>query len=94
MQDEHFLRDWNAGHAKFSADVDDALRNEAQQFRKFVTSCSETPLARKARRTAKAVMAGLLAGAGLAAALMLLATAAAPEKNHAAMACMAERSLA
>lgn len=94
MQDQHFLKDWNAGHARFSEDFDDALRSEAQQFRNFVTLCCETPLARKARMTAKAVMAGVLAGAGLAATLMLLTTAAAPGESHAAMACMAPRSLA
>ena len=95
MQDEHFIRDWNAGHVRFSADVDGALRSEAHRLRMFVALCSETALARRARLTGTAVIAGILGGAGLATFLLLLTAAAAtPETSHQEMACVATRSLA
>ncbi|SFG33280.1 hypothetical protein SAMN05518801_11740 [Novosphingobium sp. CF614] len=102
MQDEHFLRDWNAGHVRFSADLDDALRARARRLHRygadwgvFQRRCGESPLARKARLTGRAFLGGLTAGTVLAVLLLVMAAVAGPETSHAAStACLTPPPLA
>lgn len=98
MQDEHFLREWNAGHARFSAGIDQAVRGMAQLLPwrgNHSQGSDETPLARKAKLTGTAVIGGLTAGMGMAVILFTLAAIAGPELSHAAsIVCTAPAPLA
>ena len=78
MQDEHFMRQWNAGHARFSADADRGLVTLAAKAKRLPgwigrKARLETALARKARLTTIAILAGVLAGSSLAAVTPLIA---------------------
>ncbi|KHK91052.1 hypothetical protein [Novosphingobium malaysiense] len=68
MQDEHFMREWTAGHSRFSADLDHAFRKAASALRRLInkmrrpnskrdthhtTTAPETPLACVDRIAAK-----------------------------------------
>lgn len=77
MQDQHFMQQWNAGHDRFSEDCDRIARKALRLAphragrKKAGLRPAETPLARKARLTGLAVMAGLLIGVGLGTVLPL-----------------------
>ncbi|GEM_PF-1334324 len=76
MQDQHFMQQWNAGHDRFSEELDHGLakrvgkiaarlRRRAPQQRRPERCGPETQLARKARLTSLGVIGGVLAGASL-----------------------------
>ena len=59
MIDEHFMRNWNAGHVRFSADVDRALDKIG---RLLGTRSGKDPIgAAYARKPAKTLVSGLAA---------------------------------
>ncbi|WP_067732798.1 hypothetical protein [Novosphingobium naphthalenivorans] len=88
MQDEHFMRQWSAGHSQFSAGIAMVFARIARGLRSRMRGQSpientyeephETPLARKARLVMIAVIGGVTAGSGIAAVLLALAAMAPP----------------
>ncbi|CDO38756.1 MULTISPECIES: hypothetical protein [Novosphingobium] len=99
MQDEHFIRDWNAGHARFTGDLERVLSRLARRLRprsgnedaigKAYEPCEETALSRKARLTGIAVIGGMSAGTSLAVLLLGLAAITYPVPGHAVSATQA-----
>ena len=76
MIDEHFMRNWNAGHVRFSADVDRALDKIG---RLLGTRSGKDPIgAAYARKPAKTLVSGLAAVATTIALLVTVAALAAP----------------
>ncbi|GFE72422.1 hypothetical protein [Novosphingobium sp. TCA1] len=81
MQDQHFMQQWNAGHDRFSEELDRGLAKRARKIAARLRrrapqqprseQCGpercgpETQLARKARLTSLGVIGGVLAGASL-----------------------------
>ena len=93
MQDEQFMRQWNAGHVRFSGDLDRKLIGVARGIRRYLgglrsidetySARSESPLVRKARLTGNGLIGGLTSGTGLALLLLTLPAVLSPETSHA-----------
>lgn len=93
MQDEHFIRDWNASHIRFSRNFDRALLKVARRLHGRLGSLlsigkayewnEESRLARKARLTGNAVFGGLASGMTLALIFVTLTAIVSPEPSHA-----------
>ena len=93
MQDEHFMRQWNAGHVRFSDGLDRKLMATVRGIGGYLASLrsidstyharNESPLARKARLTENALIGGLTSGTGLALLLLTLPAVLSPETSHA-----------
>lgn len=93
MQDEHFMRLWNAGHVRFSDGLDRKLmaavrgiqgyHARSKPIDKTYDARDESSLAEKARLTGNALIGGLTSGAGLALILLTLPAVLSPETSHA-----------
>lgn len=71
MQDEHFIRQWNAGHSRFSANLDQVVAGIAGRARDWRRRIGRRPAlaataAHRAKLTSIGVIAGVLAGSSLA----------------------------
>ena len=99
MQDDHFIRDWNASRISFTGERTLALSRLVRRFHrrpqakdaigKAYGACKETALARKARLTGIALIGGMSVGTSLAVLLLGLAAMTYPVAGHAVSAARA-----